>query len=68
MSGFCELQSEISGSCGGRYVLPPFASQPKGWPIIGWHGEHRKLGLHRQRNVRLMRPPWNHIGDALSTM
>lgn len=35
MFRFCELQSEISGSCGG-YVFRPLASPPKGWPIIGW--------------------------------
>jgi hypothetical protein len=44
MLGLCNLKC-TSGACHGRYELPPFATLPEGWPIIGWHGEQRKLGV-----------------------
>ncbi|KAH7132168.1 hypothetical protein B0J11DRAFT_219181 [Dendryphion nanum] len=39
--GLCGLECPDNGSCSGRYLLPPFASLPRGWPLIGWKGESR---------------------------
>ncbi|KAF9886467.1 hypothetical protein FE257_011373 [Aspergillus nanangensis] len=37
--GLCDLSCPNDSECQGRYVLPPFASLPKGWPYIGWNGQ-----------------------------
>ena len=40
--GLCDLTCNSPGSCEGRYILPPFATLPGGWPIVGWKGEPRR--------------------------
>ncbi|KAJ4334635.1 hypothetical protein N0V87_006671 [Didymella glomerata] len=40
--GLCHLECRDSGSCEGRYILPPYSSLPQGWPFVGWKGEPRK--------------------------
>ncbi|KAJ5716654.1 Lipase class 3 [Penicillium malachiteum] len=39
--GLCNLNCPNDGSCDNRYVLPPFASLPKGWPFKGWKGQEQ---------------------------
>lgn len=39
--GLCKLDCADTGSCSGRYILPPFSSLPHGWPYTGWKGEPR---------------------------
>ncbi|PSN66285.1 hypothetical protein BS50DRAFT_495128 [Corynespora cassiicola Philippines] len=39
--GLCDLQCKEKGSCDGRYILPPYATLPKGWPFVGWNQEER---------------------------
>ncbi|KAF2740152.1 hypothetical protein EJ04DRAFT_518942 [Polyplosphaeria fusca] len=39
--GLCELECKESGSCIGRYILPPYATLPDGWPFVGWNKEER---------------------------
>ncbi|KAI5288664.1 hypothetical protein KEM54_005024 [Ascosphaera aggregata] len=47
--GLCDLQcdDQFNMTCEGRYVLPPYASLPVGWPIHGWQGEVRP-GFERE--------------------
>ncbi|KAJ4993232.1 hypothetical protein SVAN01_01207 [Stagonosporopsis vannaccii] len=40
--GICNLTCTDAGSCKGRYILPPYSSLPKGWPLVGWKGEPRE--------------------------
>jgi hypothetical protein len=40
--GLCDLTCNSPGSCEGRYILPPFATLPGGWPFVGWKGEPRR--------------------------
>ncbi|GAP86670.1 hypothetical protein SAMD00023353_2000600 [Rosellinia necatrix] len=43
--GLCDLEPSCrdDSSCDGRYVLPPFSSLPKGWPLVGWQHEERNF-------------------------
>lgn len=38
--GLCDLPCSDS-SCDGRYILPPYATLPEGWPKLGWNHEDR---------------------------
>ncbi|KAI0836197.1 hypothetical protein F5Y06DRAFT_274441 [Hypoxylon sp. FL0890] len=38
--GLCDLACSDS-SCDGRYILPPYATLPEGWPKLGWEHEDR---------------------------
>ncbi|KAL2213152.1 hypothetical protein CC79DRAFT_1391123 [Sarocladium strictum] len=38
--GLCDLECR-NDKCEGQYILPPFATLPKGWPKIGWQKEDR---------------------------
>ncbi|KAH6842934.1 hypothetical protein B0I37DRAFT_383229 [Chaetomium sp. MPI-CAGE-AT-0009] len=40
--GLCDLKCK-EDSCDGRYVLPKYATLPKGWPRVGWSGEERNF-------------------------
>ncbi|KAK0750724.1 hypothetical protein B0T18DRAFT_435361 [Schizothecium vesticola] len=40
--GLCDLKCD-EHQCDGRYVLPPYASLPPGWPKVGWKGEARNI-------------------------
>ncbi|KAF3009881.1 hypothetical protein E8E13_010762 [Curvularia kusanoi] len=40
--GLCDLECNSAGECEGRYILPPYATLPNGWPFVGWKGEPRK--------------------------
>ncbi|KAF2967565.1 hypothetical protein GQX73_g5968 [Xylaria multiplex] len=40
--GLCDIPCK-DDSCDGRYVLPPFSSLPKGWPLVGWEQEERNF-------------------------
>ncbi|KAF2126795.1 hypothetical protein P153DRAFT_70073 [Dothidotthia symphoricarpi CBS 119687] len=39
--GLCNLKCNTE-ACEGRYMLPPFASLPQGWPLVGWNDEPRQ--------------------------
>ncbi|KAI1422751.1 hypothetical protein F5Y12DRAFT_600194 [Xylaria sp. FL1777] len=41
--GLCDLPSCSDDSCDGRYVLPPYSTLPKGWPLVGWEQEQRNF-------------------------
>ncbi|CAM1505157.1 Fc.00g107940.m01.CDS01 [Cosmosporella sp. VM-42] len=38
--GLCDMKCEENG-CDNQYLLPPYATLPKGWPQLGWKGEDR---------------------------
>jgi len=38
--GMCNMKCE-EDKCDGQYTLPPYASLPNGWPMLGWNGEDR---------------------------
>ncbi|TGJ84668.1 hypothetical protein E0Z10_g4102 [Xylaria hypoxylon] len=40
--GLCDIPCK-DDSCDGRYVLPPYSSLPKGWPLVGWEKEERNF-------------------------
>jgi hypothetical protein len=49
--GLCDLECE-EGKCGDRWPVPPFATLPHGWPMVGWDGESRDEDfLANMRNV-----------------
>jgi hypothetical protein len=39
--GLCDLDCSRPESCDGHYTLPPFATLPEGWPLVGWLSEAR---------------------------
>jgi hypothetical protein len=39
--GRCAVECQGQDTCEGRWVYPPSASLPKGWPVIGWEKETR---------------------------
>jgi hypothetical protein len=39
--GLCNLECEGDNKCGERWPYPPYATLPKGWPMIGWDGQSR---------------------------
>lgn len=39
--GLCGLKCD-ERSCDGRYILPPYATMPMGWPYVGWDREPRE--------------------------
>ncbi|KAI0425081.1 hypothetical protein F5Y09DRAFT_347055 [Xylaria sp. FL1042] len=43
--GLCDMApaSCKDDSCEGRYVLPPYSTLPKGWPLVGWEQEQRNF-------------------------
>ncbi|KAK2799981.1 hypothetical protein FQN51_006410 [Onygenales sp. PD_10] len=40
--GRCDLSCKNTGTCEGRYYMPPYSNLPKGWPEIGWDGKPRQ--------------------------
>ncbi|KAI1272517.1 hypothetical protein F5Y07DRAFT_379716 [Xylaria sp. FL0933] len=43
--GLCDMAASSckADSCDGRYVLPPYSTLPKGWPLVGWEEEARNF-------------------------
>ncbi|KAI0808767.1 hypothetical protein GGR55DRAFT_696476 [Xylaria sp. FL0064] len=43
--GLCDMAVSAcqEDSCDGRYVLPPYSTLPKGWPLVGWEQEARNF-------------------------
>ncbi|KAI1189177.1 hypothetical protein F5B17DRAFT_392274 [Nemania serpens] len=42
--GLCDIPcKDDSSACDGRYVLPPYSTLPKGWPLVGWDQEARNF-------------------------
>lgn len=42
--GLCDIPcKDDSSACDGRYVLPPYSTLPKGWPLVGWDEEARNF-------------------------
>lgn len=39
--GICDKKCD-ERSCDNQYILPPYATLPKGWPHLGWKGEDRE--------------------------
>ncbi|KAI0203350.1 hypothetical protein F4808DRAFT_458113 [Astrocystis sublimbata] len=40
--GLCDdMACPGDDACDGRYILPPYSTLPKGWPLVGWQEEER---------------------------
>jgi hypothetical protein len=40
MYGMCDMKCDAD-KCENQYILPPYATLPKGWPQLGWNAEDR---------------------------
>ncbi|KAI0111169.1 hypothetical protein GGR51DRAFT_67879 [Nemania sp. FL0031] len=41
--GLCDIPCPDDSSCTGRYILPPYSTLPKGWPLVGWDQASRNF-------------------------
>ncbi|PGH03972.1 hypothetical protein AJ79_07204 [Helicocarpus griseus UAMH5409] len=39
--GMCNLTCRDTGTCEGRYAMPPYSTLPQGWPDFGYDGKPR---------------------------